>query len=214
MATTDLVFSGIYYAVGAKVTAFIGGLDCGDYIVDSTGSITVPINSDPDQLCNGTYLSTLDVGPWDRTTYGTLTTEVTIGVPLVGEATIYIPVAIGFVYPSMGQRTRPAAEQTVKSPQGPATGKKRRVSNYGILFSAVIGNTGGLQIGCDFNHMNAMQLQTLGGVKITNNIVFQGVAFGPISDSDSYDGQVCWQMLRPYPCIIDSLNGFMEVSEN
>lgn len=214
MADTDLIFTGLYYAVGYTVTACIGGLDCGDYVVDSTGSITVPINSDPDQLCNGTYLYTLDVGPWDRTTYGNLTTELTIGVPGVGEATIYIPVAIGFVYPSIGMRVRPTSEQQLKSPQGPGTGKKRRVAEYGILFGAVVGGTNAFQIGTALNKMQSIKAQTLGGVNLTHNIVFQGVAFGALPDSDSYDGQICWQMLRPYPCIIDSLNGFIETSEH
>lgn len=217
MAATDILISGLYYAVGHTVSVAIGGLDCGDYVVVANGTdgqVTVPINSDPDQLCNGAYLKTLDVGPWDTTTYGDLTTEVTLDIGGVGSATIYIPVAVGYAYPSAGQTMRPATEAQIKSQQGPGTGKLRKVHNYGILFGAVVGNAGGLQLGTNLTAMNAIQLKTKGGIPLTHNIVFQGVAYGPIKDTDSFDGQVCWYMSRCYPCVINSLNGFMETSEH
>lgn len=217
MAATDIVFHGLYYAIGATISVCIGGLDCGDYVVQANGTdgtVTVPINSDPDGLCNGAYLTTLDVGPWDKTTYGGLTTEVTLDVGGQGSATIYIPVAIGFVYPSIGKLLKPATDAQIKSQQGPGTGKGRRVHNYGIQFAAVIGNKNGLRLGTDFAiGLNAMQLQSKGGVTLPHNIVFQGVAYGPLKDNNSYDGQITWLMIRPYPCTINSISSFMETEE-
>lgn len=216
MAATDITLTGLYYAKGRVVSVAIGGLDCGDFTVQVNGTdgyVVVPINSDPDQLCNGAYLQTLDVGPWDTTTYGDLTTEVSIDINGMGMGTIYIPVAIGFAYPSAGQTMRPATEAQIKSQQGPGTGKNRKVHNYGILFGAVIAGTNGLQLGTNLTAMNAMQVQTKGGIPLKHNQVFQGATYGPIKDTSSLDGQVCWYMVRCYPCVINSLNSFMETEE-
>ena len=208
MAATDMVFSGLYYAVGSRVQVTIGGLFCGTFTVAAPGTVTVPINSDPDQLCNGKYLQTLDVGPWDTTTYGGLTTELTLDVAGNGEATIYVPVAIGFTYPSMGQVMRPASAEVTKSSQGPATGELRRVHTVGILGNFV-GGASGLQVGTNFAKMNAANVTTKGGTPIKHNQLFSGVHFMPVSDDDSMEGQICWQMLNPYPCVINSINSFV-----
>lgn len=39
---TDVVFYGFWHGVGRTISAYIGGLDLGDYVVQSDGSITVP----------------------------------------------------------------------------------------------------------------------------------------------------------------------------
>ena len=208
MAATDLLFNGLYYAVGYPVQVMIGGLFCGTFTVAAGGTLTVPINSDPDQLCNGAYLQTLDVGPWDTTTYGGLTTELTLDIAGNGQATIYVPVAIGFTYPSMGQVMRPAAPEVTKSSQGPATGKLRRVHTVGVLGSFVGGKLG-LQVGVNLAVMNAANVTTKGGAPLPHNTLYQGVHFMAVTDSTSMEGQVCWQMLNPYPCVINSINAFI-----
>lgn len=224
MAATDIILHGHYQAIGSYVTVSIGGLDCGDYLVANDGTVTVPINSDPDQLCNGTYLRTLDVGPFDSTTYGSLTSELTIAIPNVGEATIYIPILIGYTYSSAGQCLSPASEQVTKSQLGGGTGKRRRAFNYGIR-GFFVGNgqalgatgsaVGGLAIGTDFTtNLNAVNVQTKGGVPLTHNQVFQGAAWGPLASETGFDGQICWCMVRPYPCIINNLNAFLEIEEH
>lgn len=40
--SSSVTLYGFWHAVGSTITAFIGGLDCGDYVVQSNGSITVP----------------------------------------------------------------------------------------------------------------------------------------------------------------------------
>ena len=208
MAATDIIFSGLYYAVGSSVQVTIGGLYCGSFTVVSPGTVTVPINSDPDGLCNGKYLQTLDVGPWDKTTYGALTTALTIDIAGLGQSTIYVPVAIGFTYPSMGQVMRPASPEVTKSSQGPATAELRRVHTVGVLGSFV-GGVSGLQVGTNFANMNAANVTTKGGTALLHTQMLQGVHFMAVTDNDSMEGQVCWQMLNPYPCTINSINSFI-----
>ena len=223
MAATDIILYGHYQLAGNTVTVQIGGLDCGDYLVANDGTITVPINSDPDGLCNGAYLQTLDVGPFDRTTYGSLTSELTISIPSVGEATIYIPILVGYSYSSAGQTMFPASEQATKSQLGGATGKRRRPFNYGIR-GFFVGNgkalgtgseIGGLAIGGDFTtNLNAVRVQTKGGIDLTHNQVFQGATWGPLASETGFDGVICWCMVRPYPCIINNINAFLEIEEH
>jgi hypothetical protein len=42
---------------------------------------------------------------------------------------------------------------------------------------------------------------------------FSGVAFGTLNDSSSFDGMLCWQIDRPYPCTIAVANSFMQTIE-
>lgn len=224
MAASDIILHGHYQAIGSFVTAWIGGLDCGDYLVANDGTVTVPINSDPDQLCNGAYLQTLDVGPFDNTTYGSLTTELTIAIDGVGEAVIYIPILLGFSYSSAGMLMVPASEQATKSQLGGATGKRRRPFNFGIRGFFVgngkaLGTTGsaigGLAIGTDFtDNLSAVKTETKGGVALTQNQIFRGATWGPLAAASGFDGQICWCMVRPYPCIINNINAFLEIEEH
>ena len=89
MAATDIIFSGLYYAVGSSVQVTIGGLYCGSFTVVAPGTITVPINSDPDALCNGKYLQTLDVGPWDK--FPTITNSAELVVSRVIDLGLLVP---------------------------------------------------------------------------------------------------------------------------
>jgi hypothetical protein len=214
MAATDIVFNGLYHMVGERVAVTIGGLYCGTFVVTAPGQIAVPINSDPDGLCNGKYLQSLDVGPWDKTTYGALTCEVTLDIGGNGPATVYIPVAIGFNYPAMGQTMRPASAEVTKSPMGAATGKLKRIHAVGIL-GYFVGGKLGLQIGTQgpAGPVNACNVTSLGGVPLTHNQPFDGEFFMAVSDETNKDGQIFWQMLNPYPCVINTLNAFIEVGE-
>lgn len=208
MADTDIVFTGFYQAIGHLVTATIGGLDAGDYIVAADGSVTVPINQDPDQLCNGDYLATLDVGPFDRVTYGDATATVTLKVGL-GNATIYIPVVIGYTYPTWGQLLRPATEAQTKSSQGPALGKTRRVH----MFAALMVNAVGVSWGTNFNTLSPAIFRDAAGNAFPHNRMFSAVYQDTITEADSLDGMIAWQVSRPYPCTISAISGFVETSE-
>jgi hypothetical protein len=209
LAATDVVFSGLYQMIGLTVAVIVAGLDCGDYVVDPTGSVTVPINSDPGMHFNGAYLQQFNVGPWDNTTYGDATTQVTMSINETSEAVLYIPVVIGFPYLVAGQLMRPSVESQTKSSTGGGTGKNRRVHNYAMLVS----NAQGLAVGTTFANLEPVKFKTEGGVTIQANTLFSGVIYGATEDVDSYDGMICWTIQRPFPCMINSVNSFVVTEE-
>ena len=57
---SNLVLYGLQYLVGQTVTAWIGGLDAGDYTVSAAGTITVPIDGSANPLLTAAKLTTLN----------------------------------------------------------------------------------------------------------------------------------------------------------
>jgi hypothetical protein len=51
---------GFWPLIGATLSVFAGGLDCGDCLVQAGGKIYVPFGSDPDGLFTAAYLTALD----------------------------------------------------------------------------------------------------------------------------------------------------------
>jgi hypothetical protein len=209
MAATDMVFSGFYYAIGYTLTVSIAGLDCGDYVVSATGTVTVPINSDSGKLCNWATLVQYDVGPYDRTTYGDATTAVTMADGSGGVQTLYLPVVIGFNYIGWGIPLRPVTEDQIKSPSGAGLGKTRR-SHW---FSALLLNTQQIAFGTTHNVYDLAKLADDGQNLLPQNVLYSGVWTKPVDDNPSYDGQVGWQSARPFPCTVVAITGFMVESE-
>lgn len=209
MATTDIVFTGFYYAVGATVSVSIAGLDCGDYVVSALGTVTVPINSDKNQLCNGANLLQYDVGPYDNVSYGDATTSVTLADGSGGIATIYLPVVIGFVYPAVGGLLRRVDAQDIQSPRGPGIGKTRRTH----WISALLLNTQGIAFGSPSGIFDTAPLDDGAGNVLPLNSLFSGVWSKPIDDNPGFDSLIGWQVVRPFPCTVVSISGALETSE-
>lgn len=209
MADTDIVFTGFYHMIGSPASVVICGLDCGDYIVSATGTVTVPINSDKNQLCNGAYLAQFDVGPFDRTTYGDATTMLMISDGVGGVETIYVPVVIGFTYPSWGRLLRPVSQEDTKTPQGPSLGKTRRAHWFGALLL----NTQGISFGTSTGQYDLAPLDDKAGNVLPLNVLYSGVWSKPIDDNPSFDGMIGWQILRPFPATVVAISGFIETSE-
>ena len=202
MAATDLIFPGYYYAVGRTLSAVIGGLYCGDYVVSSSGTLTVPINSDPDGNCNGAYLSQFDVGPFDKVTYGPATTALTLAVGYA-TATIYIPVIIGYNFPSIGKRL-----PQIKS-QGSGLGAVRRSHQYG----AMVLNSIGLQIGTNFTDMHPVRYE-LDGTPPQYSQMFTGVVWDTVDGDYNFDEGLFFMVTQPYPTTIVALGDFKHLVEN
>lgn len=210
MATTDIVFTGFYYAIGYTATVSIAGLDCGDYVVSSLGTVTVPINSDTDKLCNWANLVQYDVGPYDRDTYGDATMGVTMADGTGGVQTLYLPVVIGFVYPAAGFALRAVDQDALKTPQGGGTGKTRRSHWVSIQLL----NTQGIALGTLSSAVyDTAPLADEGANVLPLNELYTGVWTKPIDDNPSFDGQIGWRILRPFPCTVLSLTGFVETAE-
>lgn len=208
---TDAVavtFYGMTDIVGSTVTAFLTGLDCGDYLVASDGSITVPFRSDPDGLFTIARIQAQDHSDV-ASGWGVLATKIDV---YVGGAThtYTVPCAIGFSYVSEGQVLRPAAESEIKSPQGSGLGKRRR--NH--QFAALVTNTVGTSFGTTFTNVTAANFTDAAGTSLDRSIMFSGVYWDTVVDDYSFDGMLCWSTTRPYPTTIVSLTGFMQTQEN
>jgi hypothetical protein len=212
MAATDIIFTGLSYAIGASVEVVIGGLDCGAFTVASPGTVTVPLASIPvpeGYPDAGTYLLTLDVGPYNTTAYGDATNMLTMQVDGGGRATMYIPIYIGFPYPSLGAPMRPTGPQQIKSPAGGSTGKLRRVWSIAVLLS----RSQGLQFGTNTGNLLPAAFQFDGGASYPNNLLFDGVHYMTVEDNDSYDGIPWWYAPGVYPVCLNSLTAFTETKE-
>lgn len=212
MADTDLTFLGLSHAIGNIVEVIVGGLDCGAFLVNSAGSVTVPLASVPIPegfTDAGSYLLTLDVGPYNTTAYGDATNQLTMQIAGGGRATMYVPVYIGFVYPSLGQPMRPANQQQVKSAVGGATGKLRRVWSVAALLS----RSQGLQFGTNAGNLLPAPFQFANGAAYPDYLLYDGVLYMDVEDSDSFDGMPMWYAPGPYPVVLNSLTAFTETKE-
>lgn len=212
MAATDIIFNGLAHMVNATVEVVVGGLDCGAFVVAAGGFVTVPLASIPTPAgfsSAGNYFQTLDVGPYDTTTYGDATTAVTMQVNGGGRATMYLPVYIGFLYPSIGQTMRPATQAQTKSQTGGATGKLRRVWSVAALLS----KSQGVSFGTTAANLQPASFQFANNSYFQNINLFDGVLYMDIDTGDDFDGMTMWYCGGPYPCVLNSLTGFAEFKE-
>jgi hypothetical protein len=212
MAATDLVFNGLSHMIGATVEVVIAGLDCGAFVVSSTGTVTVPLASIP--VPTGfpdasTYFQSVDVGQYNTDTYGDATNQLTMQISGGGIATMYLPIYIGFNYPALGQGMRPANQQQTKSATGGATGKLRRVWDISLLLT----NTQGLQVGTTPTNVLPLPLLFADQTPFASYQLFCGTADMRGEDSDSFDGMPFWYAPGPYPAIVNALTAFTEVKE-
>lgn len=212
---TDVVINGLYFAVGYTVSVSVCGLDCGDYVVAADGSVSVPYNSDPDEQFNGDYLVFFDVGPYDgNQTYGDATTRLDVSRSSGATQTIYVPVVIGFTYPSFGIPLRAMGEDQTKTPQGAPLGKTRRNRFISFLFR----NAQGVTVGSTDANATwfpvGFRNQTLGPAgQLPMNTLFSGVWRAPIEEHPNFDGQIGWAITRPYACSVVAQCNFIDTEE-
>lgn len=207
--TTNLVFYGLYDVVGVTLAAVICGLDCGDYVVAAGGTVTVPLQSDPDDLLTLAYMTAVSAAGPPAGGWGPLSTPVRVisgGVAV----DLTIPCLFGYAYTSKGQLLRPLSEQDTKSRTGPALGKMRRVHKVAALVDASVG----VSFGTDFTNLFAADYRDAAGTPLTKETMYSGVYWSPsIEDASSFDGMICWQVSRPYPTTIVSLGGFFHTQD-
>lgn len=181
-----LTINGLWHQNGFEVTPWLGGLDCGDYIV-TNGSIFVPYGDGisagtANGLFTAAYAATLSLSQ----------------------------MLIGWSFTSQGQIVRPATPQESGARNGPAVGKKRR--NHKL--SAQLEGTGiGVSFGTRFTNLFPAKFRQPNDTALLGNQQFNGVYKDTITDNYSYDGMLCWQVTRPYPCNIANLGGFIETSD-
>lgn len=210
MADAGIQFWGLYHLAFSKVSAFIGGLDCGDYVVDGTGSITVPMASDPGALLSQNYLQNL------ATYTGEQATTITFG----DTSTATVSVVIGLAYTSQMQMLRASAADDIKSPTGGALGKRRRVHRFAVLLQNCIANT--LYFGSDLSATGLRYPAALRdasdapGSEIVGDgsTMFSGVYRSEANDDYGFDGMIACQINRPMPATIVQMAAHLEAAED
>jgi len=198
-----LTFYGLSYLNGKTVSISCGGLDCGDATV-SNGSVSVPINVDLNAVFTVDYLTSIS----DATAYGNRSVQIDIGTS-PNRTKLVVPAVIGFTYLSAGRVLRPDTQAQSQTPQGPGFGKKRKSAQ----FAALLLNTTALSIGTSLGKFRALAFSTAGGSPIVPPNLFSGVYQGTVEDTFSYDGQLAWQIDRPYPCAVCAIVPFLETQE-
>lgn len=209
--TDSVTIGGLHYLVGQSVAAFIGGLDCGDYIVDPYGQIAVPMGADPDGYFGPTYLSLID-GPGE---YGDAEIAIQISED-AGTFTVYVPAVIGLTYLSRGRIPRPVQEAEIKSSKGPGLGKTKRAHLIGALFQdtggtgvAADGVSNGLELGTDFSKMLPAVLRDDAGLPLPAAVQFSGAHLETLNDGYTLDTMACWQISRPYSLVVCQFGPFL-----
>lgn len=121
-----------------------------------------------------------------------------------------VPAAVGTTFTSRGQLLRPLAPQETGARNGPALGKTRR--NH--RFAALLLNTAGVYFGTTFDKLHKALFKSPGGkTTYADNQLFSEVWTDPLEDNNSYDGQLCWQVTRPYPVNVLAVQAFVETQD-
>lgn len=132
------------------------------------------------------------------------------GVP--GVITNYtFPALGGFSYVSQGQTLRPLSAEDSGARNGPALGKTRRLHQY----AALLAQTQGISFGTNFT--DQINLTTLaayeGGPATTADTLYNGVIWDTVADDYGYDGMLCWQVTRPLPATVLSVESFLHTQD-
>ena len=192
-------FFGLHHLEGKIVSAFIGGVDCGDYTV-ANASIVVPYGS-----AGGVFTKAFLSG---LTTSGTDFGDMEC---VIDRGALVIPAVIGFTYTSQGQLLRPVAPADTGAQTGPAFAKSKRAAQAGFLLKNAVQ---GIKFGTDFTKLRPSDFRNKGkSARIPVTQFFDGVYKPVLDDANSYDSQLCWQIDRPYPCTIVAAGNFEETED-
>lgn len=203
--SNGITLSGLWSIPGAVVGVMIAGLDCGNYLVGSDGTVTVPFGSDPDGLLTGGYLNSVS----NAADNSPALTSLVLTDGNSNTLTVYVPIVMGYVYSSQGRVLRQLGEAQTKTPEGPALGKTRRTHWWSGLFQGAQG----VSIGTSFSKLDPVIFTDSGGNALTHDTIFAGVIAVPLTDNYGFDSQLTWQITRPYACTIVSLGAFLETQE-
>lgn len=174
-----LTLNGLWHLNGKTVTAWLSGLDCGDYAV-SNGSAVVPYG-------DGVSAGTAN-GLFTRDSFTANPTAL-----------------VGFTFTSQGQIVRPNAPAETGARNGPGLGKKRRAMQY----AAQLEGTQGISFGTSFAKVDPCRFRALDDTKYLVSQTFTGIYWDQLTDTYSYDGALCWQITRPYPANVVAVETFL-----
>jgi hypothetical protein len=190
-------FHGLWHLNGKKVTAWIGGIDCGEYTVTG-GYIDVSYGA----VAAFTFraLHALSTNGED---YGDLACSIDAGK-------LTVPAVVGFSYRTRGQILRPASPDDTGARNGPGFGKLCRAHEYGALLRG----TQGISFGTDFARMRPANFRTEGGgTALTKQELFSGLHTDILEDKYTYESQLCWEVTRPYPATVLAIGGYLQTQD-
>ncbi len=178
----SLLVNGLWAHNGKLVTAFIAGLDCGDYTV-SSGSITVPFG---DGVSAGTG--------------GGLFTAALV------QSFSTLPAIVGFTYNSDGQLVRPVAAAEVGSQSGPGFAKLGRQHYAAALLYGCV--NGSISFGTDFITLDPAKLTFADDTPYPINQIWSGIWRDQIESQLDFDGMIAFRVSRPLPAFVLAVSGF------
>ena len=210
--TVSITLYGFQSKIGTTVSVNIAGLNCGDYVVQSDGSISVPYGSDPDGYLAADYLYDYSQNPPTQGWVNGCSIWVA-PVQLSDVLTlITVPISVGYRYITQGQRVRPNTAAQAKTQQGDALGVLRRANQFAAL--VVQGVNDDLAFGTDFSRLRAVELYQPDQVTpLDHATVFAGVYHASLDDGSSFDGMLAWQTSAPQPCVLAAVTTFLETEE-
>jgi hypothetical protein len=182
-----LTLYGLWPLNGETVTAWLGGLDCGDYLV-ANGQITVP------------YGDGINVGTANGLFTAAFASTLTLSQMLVG-----------FTFTSDGQIVRPNAPAESGARSGPAFGKLRRNQYYTVQIEGAVAS--GIFAGTDFSKLQPMLFKAENGRALAVNEQFTGIHRDNLIDPNSFDAMLCWRIIRPYPANIAAIGGHLQTQD-
>lgn len=211
--TATLTFYGLeHLAVGATVSVWLAGLDCGDYVIASGGTIAVPYGSDPGALLTADYLKTISDNPPDAGWPYSTTIGVTLGSG--SSANVMVPCIIGGCFASQGQTLRPLGQDQSRTILGMSLGETRRPHMYSALVVNGISNgVVGPSFGSQFAYVKPARFVNAGGTLYDTVTLYNRVHWDVLDADYDFDGQVCWTITRPYPLTLAAVGGFTETQE-
>src|ERR1051326_603101 len=208
-----LQLNGLWPLNGKTVTAWLGGLDCGDYVV-TNGAIQVPYG---DGIGGGLGAFPANATRGDQ---GLFTAAfVATGVTANGKImfTGAMPMLVGFTFTSQGQLLRPFQPAESGTRNGPAFGKLSR-SHY---IMAQLEGAAGVSFGYGFGAGAAIPAARPaifygpdGRTPLTVDQQFTGIFRDNFDCPDTLQGvQVAWQITRPYICNVTAIGAALETRD-
>ena len=207
----SITLNGLWNLNGYTVTAWLGGLDCGDYTV-ANGSITVPFG-DGEPNGQGSFPASSGANRGDQ---GLFTQNfVTTGITANGTVifTGAIPMLVGNTYTSTGIILRANTPPEAGTRSGPAFGKKRRVEWMMAQFEGSQGVSWGVQMQDGTQNLWPVLFENPDGTYLTVDQQFTGIVRDNVQADYDFDNLLMWQVTRPYICNVQTIGGALETQD-
>lgn len=209
----DMKIYGLYHLYSAvtpvNLSVAILGVDLGDFLLASDGSVTVSLVATAGQ---GAAKSAAQLIAADGD-YGE--SNVVCSVKNGGAAVqTTVPIVVGLPFVAQGQRLRAIAADDTKTRSGSTLGMNRRAHQFAVLLQNCVEVAFGTKLTpSPLGDMKPAVFTDDAGTAIASGTTFSGVYHDTLNDDYTYDSMFCWVTVRPYPCTIVSATSFIETTE-